>query len=69
MPDVQVVDTLTRETWGDLLAFLLDLKDQRKKSLDVGWWNIVSVGSLDERFSLEVEDGDERRHLLGLGID
>jgi len=62
MPDVHVVDTLTGEAWGDLLAFLLYIKNEWKKSLDVGWWNVISVRSLNQRFSFEVENGDQRRH-------
>jgi hypothetical protein len=47
MADVHVVDALAREAWGNLLAFLLDIKDQGKEPLDIGWVHVVAVRALD----------------------
>ena len=62
MADVHVVHALIRETGSDLLAFLLHLEAQWEESFDVGGWNIISVRTLDERFPLEIEDGDQASH-------
>ena len=58
MSDVHVVYALVRETGCELLAFLLHLEAQREKSFDEGGRDIVSVGTLDERLALEIEDCD-----------
>ena len=58
MADVHVVYTLVGETGCELLTLLLHLEAQREKSFDVGCWDIVSVGALDERLALEIEDCD-----------
>jgi hypothetical protein len=58
MADVHVVYALVGETGCDLLAFLLHLETEREESFDVGAWDIVSVGALDKRLALEIEDCD-----------
>jgi len=62
MADVHVVYALVGETGSDLLAFLLHLEAQWEESFDVGGWDIISVRALDERFPLEIEDGDQASH-------
>jgi len=62
MSNVHVVDALARETWGYLLSFLLYIENERQKSLDIRWWNIVSVRSLDQRLAFEVKNRDQGRH-------
>jgi hypothetical protein len=62
MSNVHVVDALTRETRSDLLSFLLNIEDQRQKSLDIRWWYIVSIRSLDQRLAFEVKNRDQGRH-------
>ena len=47
MADVHIVHALVGETRRDLLAFLLHLEAQRKKSFDICGWDVVSVGALD----------------------
>lgn len=63
MADVHEVDALVRETWGNLLPFLFYVENERQETFDVRCWYIVSVRALDERFSLEVEDGYEAGHI------
>ena len=58
MADVHVVYALVGKTGCDLLAFLLHLEAEREESFDVGGRDIVSVGALDERLALEIEDCD-----------
>jgi len=58
MADMHVVYALAGETGCDLLALLLHVEAQREKSFDVGGWDIVSVGALNERLALEIEDCD-----------
>ena len=58
------VDPLTRHAWcyGLLTALLFDVEDEGEEAFDVRGGNIVSVRSLDQRFSFEVEDGDQAGH-------
>jgi len=58
MADVHVVYALVGETGRELLTFLLHLEAQWEKSFDVGGWDIVSVGALDEGLALKIEDCD-----------
>lgn len=51
MPDVEVVDPLTREARRDILPFLFLFKDKREESLDGRRGDIVAVGTLDERLA------------------
>lgn len=58
MADVHVVYALVGETWCELLTLLFHLEAKREKSFDVVGRDIVSVGALDERLALEIEDCD-----------
>ena len=64
MSNVHKVDPLTRHAWcyGLLTALLFDVEDEGEEAFDVRGGNIVSVRSLDQRFSFEVEDGDQAGH-------
>lgn len=44
------------------MSFFLEIEDNWEELLDVAWWNIVAVGTLDERLALEIEDGEEACH-------
>jgi hypothetical protein len=57
MADVHVVDALRRETRRHLLTLLLNIQYQWKKAFYGGSMYIIAVCSLNERLSLEVEDG------------
>jgi len=64
MPDVHVIDPFVRETWWNSLVFLFHFQRQRQEPLDVGRGDIVSVAPLDERFALDIENGDCRLVLI-----
>jgi hypothetical protein len=59
---VHKIDTLTGETWGDLLAFLFRVQDERKETFDMRRGNVVTIRPLDQGFSFEVKDGNDARH-------
>lgn len=45
-----------------MLAFLFEFQYNRHELFDVRRGDIVAVGPLNERFALEVEDGDQAGH-------
>lgn len=60
--DMHVIYTLPRETRRNLLSFLLEIKNYRQEFFDVRRRDIISVRPLDERFALQVEDGNQAGH-------
>jgi hypothetical protein len=65
MADVHVVYALAGEAGGDLLALLLEVKDEGEEALDIGRGDVVAVRALDERLALEVEDSYKAGHGVG----
>ena len=64
VPYEHVIYALAREagTDGAATALLLHVEQQWQELLDCVGCDIVSVRSLDQGLSLDVDDGDERRH-------
>lgn len=48
MADVEVVDSLTRETRGDILPFLFLLEDEGQEAFDRRRGDVVAVRALDQ---------------------
>ncbi len=58
MSDVHVIDPFIRETWRNLDILLFHIKYEGQEPLDVGRRDIVAIRSLDQGFTLDVEDSD-----------
>lgn len=62
MSDVEVVDALMSKARGHCRLLFFKFEDERQETLNVRRRDVVTVGTLNERLSLEIEDGDEASH-------